>query len=76
MLKESQGSAEKEQCFWILGGKEPTEADTSVFGFVVANLVSDSAPWSKSLLKRDFPVVVEYAMKIHQSYFPDYHMWD
>ncbi|MFB8787139.1 hypothetical protein, partial [Pasteurella multocida] len=28
----------KDECFWILGGQGPSEADTSVFGFVVANL--------------------------------------
>ncbi|KAJ8118235.1 hypothetical protein OPT61_g737 [Boeremia exigua] len=67
---------EKDGCFWILGGKEPTEADTSVFGFVVANLVSDSAPWSRNLLKTEFPTTIEYARRIHKRYFPDYQMWD
>lgn len=28
--------------FWALGGKEPTEADTSLFGFVIAGLVCDA----------------------------------
>ena len=76
MLKESLKGADMDQCFWVLGGKEATEADTSVFGFVVANLVSDSAPWSRDLLKKEFPVVVEYARRIHRKYFPDYQMWD
>ena len=76
ILKESFEDAGKDQCFWILGGKEATEADTSFFGFVVANLVSDSAPWSRDLLKKEFPVVVEYARRIHKKYFPDYQMWD
>lgn len=66
---------EKGKCFWILGGEKPSEADTSVFGFVVANLVSDSAPWSRSLLKQDFPTTIEYAKRIHQEYFADYEMW-
>jgi hypothetical protein len=65
----------KDECFWILGGKEPSEADTSVFGFVVANLVSESAPWSRSLLKNEFPTTVEYARRIHERYFSDYQMW-
>lgn len=76
MLKEGLETTEKGQCFWILGGKEPTEADTSVFGFVVANLVSNSAPWSRALLKDNFPVVIEYAKRIHRKYFSDYQMWD
>ncbi|KAF2999920.1 hypothetical protein E8E13_008899 [Curvularia kusanoi] len=62
-------------CFWILGGKDPSEADSSVFGFIVANLVSDSAPWSRSLLTNEFPTTVEYAKRIHKRYFPDYQMW-
>ena len=67
---------EKKECFWILGGNEPSEADTTVFGFVVANLVSDSAPWSRNLLKTKFPNTVEYARRIHREFFPDYQMWD
>lgn len=77
LLKASlEKKQEKEGCFWVLGGNEPSEADTSVFGFVVANLVSDSAPWSRDLLKNDFPTTVEYAKRIHMRYFPDYQMWD
>ncbi|KAJ4359112.1 hypothetical protein N0V95_002436 [Ascochyta clinopodiicola] len=75
LLRTSMERAGEEECFWVLGGKEPTEADTSVFGFVVANLVSDSAPWSRKLLKEGFPVVVEYARRIHQEHFPEYQMW-
>jgi hypothetical protein len=30
----------KEECFWCLGGEEPTECDTSVFGAVCAVLVA------------------------------------
>lgn len=67
---------EKDECFWVLGGKEPSEADTSVFGFVVANLVSDSAPWSRDLLKKEFPTTIEYGRRIHKKYFSDYQMWD
>ncbi|KAJ4987858.1 glutathione s-transferase [Stagonosporopsis vannaccii] len=67
---------EKDECFWVLGCNQPSEADTSVFGFVVANLVSDSAPWSRNLLMKEFPTTVEYAKRIHMRYFPDYQMWD
>ncbi|KAH6611943.1 hypothetical protein C7974DRAFT_418852 [Boeremia exigua] len=72
----SEKSQEKAECFWVLGGEQPSEADTSVFGFVVANLVSDSAPWSRNLLKEEFPIIVEYARRIHTSYFPDYQIWN
>ncbi|KZM20641.1 uncharacterized protein EKO05_0010960 [Ascochyta rabiei] len=75
LLCTSLEKASNEECFWVLGGKEPTEADTSVFGFVVANLVSESAPWSRELLSEAFPVVVEYARRIHQKYFPEYQIW-
>lgn len=67
---------EKGDCFWVLGGTGPSEADTTVFGFVVANLVSDSAPWSRNMLKTKFPNTVEYARRIHKKFFPDYQMWD
>lgn len=30
---------EADQPFWVLGGEEPTEADTTVFGFVISALV-------------------------------------
>lgn len=63
-------------CFWVLGGEQPSEADTSVFGFIVANLVSDSAPWSRDLLKGRYPTIIDYARRIHNKYFPDYQMWD
>ncbi|KAJ4371003.1 hypothetical protein N0V86_008697 [Didymella sp. IMI 355093] len=77
LLEASMGkSQDKKECFWILGAAEPSEADTTVFGFVVANLVSDSAPWSGDLLKTKFPTTVEYARRIHKKYFPDYQMWD
>jgi hypothetical protein len=31
--------SDKEQPFWILGGQEPTEADATVFGFIVSVLI-------------------------------------
>lgn len=74
--KSLEKHQESTECFWVLGGTEASEADTSVFGFIVANLVSDSAPWSRDLLKNEFPITVEYAKRIHKRYFPDYQMWD
>ncbi|KAF2475861.1 uncharacterized protein BDR25DRAFT_89111 [Lindgomyces ingoldianus] len=75
MEKYGQRDSEGGDCFWILGGSEPTEADASVFGFVVSVLVCDAGPESKKLV-RGFPVVVEYAERLHRRWFPDYEMWD
>ncbi|KAL4937630.1 hypothetical protein BDV06DRAFT_69988 [Aspergillus oleicola] len=61
--------------FWVLGGERATEADASVFGFVVSVLVCRAGPNTKELVK-GFPVVVEYARRIHDAYFPDYELWE
>ncbi|KAL4934364.1 uncharacterized protein BDV17DRAFT_286079 [Aspergillus undulatus] len=60
--------------FWVLGGEAPTEADTTVFGFVVSVLVCDAGPKTREVV-RGFPVIVEYARRIHNAYFPDYEGW-
>jgi glutathione S-transferase len=75
MLEESRRKTPGKDCFWVLGGEEPTEADATVFGFVVSNLVCDAAPETRKLLKDEFPVVVEYAERIHGRWFPEYEMW-
>ncbi|KAK7187764.1 hypothetical protein DPSP01_010812 [Paraphaeosphaeria sporulosa] len=75
LLGESRRAAPRDACFWVLGGKEPTEADATLFGFVVSNLVCDAAPETRELLKGEFPVVVEYAERIHGRWFPDYEIW-
>jgi hypothetical protein len=41
--EESRRYASAEGCFWVLGGYEPTEADTTVCGFVVSVLVGSPA---------------------------------
>lgn len=41
LLMEARWEGEKGP-FWILGGKEPTEADATVFGFVASALVCDA----------------------------------
>ncbi|KAL2135336.1 hypothetical protein VTI74DRAFT_8989 [Chaetomium olivicolor] len=74
MLVESRSkalAAERDGPFWILGGESPTEADSTVFGFIAASLVCKAAPESEKLV-RSFPVVVEYATRIHNQYFSDY----
>jgi glutathione S-transferase len=75
MLSESRRKAEKGRCFWVLGGEEPTEADATLFGFVTSTLVCEAGPESRALLKREFPVVLEWAEKVHERWFPDYEMW-
>jgi hypothetical protein len=43
LLRESRAKGTgmgKEECFWCLGGEEPTDCDTSVFGAVCAVLVA------------------------------------
>jgi hypothetical protein len=61
--------------FWILGGEHPTEADATLFAFITSVLVSTACPDSQSLVK-GFPVVIEYAGRIHDRYFPDYEKWE
>ncbi|KAK4096931.1 hypothetical protein N658DRAFT_435135 [Parathielavia hyrcaniae] len=58
--------------FWILGGTAPTEADATVFGFVIAYLDSKMAPATDRIIQGRFPVIVEYVRRIHERYFPEY----
>jgi glutathione S-transferase len=75
-LEESQKSVKLDECFWVLGGDKPTEADATVYGFIVSTLVADSGPESKHLVRSECPAAVEYAARIHRRYFPEYEMWD
>jgi hypothetical protein len=75
-LEESQKLATADECFWVLGGQSPTEADATVYGFAVSTLVAESGPESKQLVQTECPAVVEYATRIHRRYFPDYEMWN
>ncbi|PGH35793.1 hypothetical protein GX50_01377 [[Emmonsia] crescens] len=61
--------------FWILGTDQPTEADATVFGFIVSALVCTAGPDSQKLVKQ-FPVILDYARRIHEVYFPDYEKWE
>jgi hypothetical protein len=72
--EEETGEKGEKGVFWVLGGKEPTEADAVVFGFVVSVLVCTACPESREVV-RGFPVLVEYAERIHERYFPDYERW-
>ncbi|KAK7942409.1 uncharacterized protein PG986_011522 [Apiospora aurea] len=60
--------------FWILGGEGPTEADATVFGFVVSVLICTAGPDSQKVVK-GLPVILEYAERIQDRYFPDYEKW-
>ncbi|KAH6641283.1 hypothetical protein F5144DRAFT_126838 [Chaetomium tenue] len=66
--------AEKAGPFWILGGANPTEADATVFGFIAAALDCAQAPATEQIV-RSFPVIVDYARRIHEQYFSDYELW-
>ncbi|OAP58307.1 hypothetical protein AYL99_07397 [Fonsecaea erecta] len=70
-LRQASG---RDEPVWLLGGERPSEADATLFGFIVSVLVSDSAPESKMLVK-SFSSVLAYAERIHNSYFPDYEKW-
>ncbi|KAK2738108.1 glutathione s-transferase [Colletotrichum kahawae] len=61
--------------FWILGGSEPSEADATVFGFIASGLVCNAAPDTQSVI-RSYPVLVDYAKRIHEHYFSEYKLWD
>ncbi|KAI1775343.1 hypothetical protein F4818DRAFT_416348 [Hypoxylon cercidicola] len=60
--------------FWALGGSNPTEADASLFAFIVSVLICTAAPDSQKVVK-SFPVLLDYADRIHDRYFPDYEKW-
>jgi hypothetical protein len=76
LLEESRKSVNPDECFWVLGGAKPTEADATVYGFIVSTLVANAGPESKQLVQTKCPAAVEYATRIHRRYFSDYEMWD
>ncbi|MCJ1382990.1 hypothetical protein MMC17_006103 [Xylographa soralifera] len=79
LLVESRNKSKKtgdgSEAFWVRGGAEPSEADSTVFGFIASALVCTAAPETGQVV-RSFPVVVEYARRIHDRYFPDYTLWE
>ncbi|RDL30130.1 Uncharacterized protein BP5553_10408 [Venustampulla echinocandica] len=75
LLKSSRAKASSDTPFWVLQEKHPSEADTTLFGFIVSVLVCKACPESRSLVK-GFPIILEYAERIHDTYFPDYLKWD
>lgn len=39
---KSKDKAKKSAPYWVLGGSEPTEADSTLYGFIVAGLVCNA----------------------------------
>ncbi|KKY18794.1 putative glutathione s [Phaeomoniella chlamydospora] len=75
LLNESRRSAsDKDAAFWVLGGKQPSEADATLFGFIASANVCLAGPDSMKLVK-SFPTVMDYARRIYNNYFPDYAGW-
>lgn len=74
-LEDSREPTSSDKCFWVLGGDKPTEADATVYGFIVSTLIAESGPLSKQLVQTECPAAVEYAARIHRRYFADYEMW-
>lgn len=69
-----QASQSKSEPFWVLGRQEPTEADAVVYAFINSNQVCKSCPESTGFVK-GLPSTMDYAERIHQTYFPDYERW-
>ncbi|KAJ6441333.1 glutathione s-transferase [Purpureocillium lavendulum] len=74
LVVEARQSASGNGPFWLLGLSEPTEADATLYGFIVGALVCDAAPVTAKIVK-GYPTIVEYAERIHDQYFPDYQKW-
>ncbi|KAL9001625.1 MAG: hypothetical protein Q9188_005404 [Gyalolechia gomerana] len=73
--RQKKNSGGPEGMFFVLGGSAPTEADTTLFGFIASGLVCDAAPEGRKIIK-SLPTIMEYAEKIHAHYFSDYEHWE
>lgn len=73
--RSKSGSASSQGPFWVLGGGKPTEADATLFGFIVSVLISTAAPDAQKVV-RGFPALLDYVQRIQGRYFPDYENWD
>ncbi|KZF20523.1 hypothetical protein L228DRAFT_222567 [Xylona heveae TC161] len=74
VTSKAKAKAGDASTFWALGGTGPSEFDATLFGFIASALVCPAGPESQKVI-RSFPVVVEYAKRIHDRYFPDYELW-
>ncbi|KAI1741462.1 hypothetical protein F4680DRAFT_65717 [Xylaria scruposa] len=73
LLLESQSKTRSAagEPFWVLGGPEPTDVDATLFGFISSTLLSTAGPGSLADVK-SFPVLLDYARRVQERYFPDY----
>ncbi|KAJ5156323.1 glutathione S-transferase [Penicillium capsulatum] len=71
LAKASRSEEDADGMFWALGGNRRPRRMPSASD-------SLSRPWCPQNTKtvRDFPVLEEYATKIHDRYFPEYTRWD
>ncbi|OBT62760.1 hypothetical protein VE03_07080 [Pseudogymnoascus sp. 23342-1-I1] len=60
---------------WVLGGKGPTDADASLFGFLASVLTALANPETKAIVQ-GLPNLQAYADRVHEEYFSDYKKWD
>ncbi|KAK5999298.1 hypothetical protein QM012_005623 [Aureobasidium pullulans] len=77
LLNASKADAQVkgDEVYWLFGKQEPSEADAVLYGFIVGALVCSAAPKTQVVV-RGFPVIVDYARRIHDRFFPDYTNWD
>ncbi|KAF2420221.1 glutathione S-transferase [Tothia fuscella] len=61
--------------FWLLGKEGPTEVDATLFGMIASGLVCVAAPDTQRHV-RSHEVLMDYAQRIHDTYFPDYECWE
>ena len=61
--------------FWVLGGENPTECDTTVFGFISSALIAESGPETREFVK-GLEGCMEYARRIHFQWFGEYEIWE
>ncbi|KAJ5573553.1 uncharacterized protein N7459_007980 [Penicillium hispanicum] len=66
---------DREGPFWVWGGVAPTEADASLYGFIVSGLVCAAGPATNEII-RSYPALLAYARRIHDAYFPEYQLWE
>jgi hypothetical protein len=66
---------QKDQPFWVLGRENPTECDTTVFGFISSALVAESGPETREFV-RGLEGCMEYARRIHFKWFGEYEIWE
>jgi hypothetical protein len=74
-LNQTQAQAQKDKPFWVLGGENPTECDTTVFGFISSALIAESGPETREFV-RGLEGLMEYARRIHFRWFGEYEIWE